>query len=173
MFATGLEPRKKSNNFQIARDWTSGPVDAFVTSEIKRTVNFLLAISKGLPVLSSDAITGIKDGPVNVMDRSLWLVDRVSEKKWGMKVEESVHKARVRKVLDGLTLWTHGKFPISSEEIKSLVVAMGGTWLSRAPAEVVGDMICISADTDGRKNARVVDLDWLLKVAITQEREHP
>ena len=117
--------------FKRVDSW-SNDVAGMVAASIKRTMNFVIAVSRGLAILDPLKLAGIK-GPIDVDDRGLWLKDGDGECKWGFNLEIAIEMARKKQVLAGYTVHALSKNSItmSADDLKAIVTAAGGTYVTR------------------------------------------
>ncbi|KAH9907397.1 BRCT domain-containing protein [Xylariomycetidae sp. FL2044] len=94
--------RKKLRDMGIAVVSDNQPCDYLVAPQIVRTVKFLQNLSRGATILSSTWIEECLDTK-QVPDPDMYVLkDKESEKKFGMKLENSVRRARQH---NGKLLW--------------------------------------------------------------------
>jgi hypothetical protein len=132
-------------------DSWSNDVSALVAPAIKRTVNFVIAVSRGIPILDPAKLHSVQ-GQLDVEDRELWLQDSEGESKWGFSLAEAIDQARKAPVLAGHTVhvFSKGSISIPLEELKAMVNAAGGTYSARLPSQegALDDLLVILGDND-------------------------
>ena len=175
-FTSGTEShvgRLGSLNFQVAKSW-EGQVDGLVAGSIKRTVNFLCAISRGLPILDVYKLKSC-DGPFDVEDRNLWLSDKEGEGRFGISLIDVIERARGKKILQGKQIFIFSKSAISMSisEIKFLVISMGGSVISRLPKDTE-NVFVIASESDEeilqkKGISEAYNQNFLLQTALTQK----
>ncbi|KAI5922848.1 BRCT domain-containing protein [Camillea tinctor] len=130
--------RKKLRELGIAVVLDGQPCDYLVAPQLVRTVKFLRNLSKGALVLSSTWIEDCLDTKQVPNPEDYILKDKENEKKFGLKLENSVRKARENK---GKLLWNIPIYCTSS--IKN------GTDSYQAIAEANGALFMVYAARSG------------------------
>ncbi len=165
-----------------------------------RTQKFLCALATGPTIVASSFIDqAVKQGKVPTIDDHL-LKDVENEKKFRLKLKDVVARARANKrnLLRRVPVYCTNEIPNGSGTYKSIVEANGGTFAlyrgrptikktspeeDDGPAEPVYLLTGHSPAeralwpkfeqmaTDGNMIPRIVDSEWLLDVAMSQQHK--
>jgi len=165
-----------------------------------RTKKFLCALASGPTVISTDYIDNcVKKGELSRTDNFL-LKDNAKEKEFGVKVKDVVARARANKrcLLRRVPIYCTQEIPNGAETYKAIVEANGGTFAiysgrptikkvnpedDEGPAEPVYLISGQRPDEkklwpkfaemaeEGNMIPRIVDPEWLLDVALSQQQK--
>ncbi len=165
-----------------------------------RTKKFLCALASGPTVISTDFIdTCVKKGELPKTDNFL-LKDNAKEKEFKLKLKDVVARAKANKrsLLRRVPIYCTREIPNGSDTYKAIVEANGGTFAiysgrptikkvnpedDEGPAEPVYLISGLRPDekklwpkfaemaTEGNMIPRIVDTEWLLDVALSQQQK--
>ncbi|XP_043534246.1 mediator of DNA damage checkpoint protein 1 isoform X2 [Chiloscyllium plagiosum] len=119
-----------------------------VTDRIRRTVKFLCAVARGIPVVTPDWL--VKSGKSNCfLSTSGFLVDDSDqEKKFNFKLAESLQKAKEQPLLQDYRVHvTSGVLPEPSQ-MESIIQCSGATVLPKMPRVYKAKTLVISCPDD-------------------------
>lgn len=164
-----------------------------------RTKKFLCALASGPAVISTDFIdTCVKKGELQEADEFL-LKDADKEKEFGVKLKDVVSRAKANKrsLLRRVPIYVTKDIPNGPDTYRAIVEANGGTFAvysgkptikkvnpeDDGPAEPVYLITgprpdekllwpkFIEMAKDGNMIPRIVDTEWLLDVALSQQQK--
>ncbi|XP_044585588.1 eisosome protein SEG2-like isoform X5 [Cotesia glomerata] len=116
----------------ISNDPMTGTI--LVTDKVRRTLKFLCAISRGIPIVSENWINAsIKSNKLIETDKYI-LHDSAAEAKFGFNLKQSLIKSKEKSLLHNLTfVVTSGVNQPSFNELKNMIQVAGGKALVRPP----------------------------------------
>jgi len=149
-----------------------------VMDKFKRTIKFLLAISKGVDVVSYDWVTNsIKESKLLPTAKYIYS-DKKAETQYKFKLSKTLEKARnqTEGLLEGHRVYLSNTIKPSLDEIKTLVESMGGTYIKTKPSELRYDTLIILEEDDEKNTKYFADMGYfsytteLLYSAILQQK---
>ncbi|XP_042160333.1 mediator of DNA damage checkpoint protein 1 [Oncorhynchus tshawytscha] len=105
-----------------------------VTDRVRRTVKFLCAVARGVPVVTTDWLDKCgKVGRFLPTDRYL-VKDREQENKFSFCLEESLRTASTQPLLQGYEVHVTGSVLPEPAQMKDIIVCSGARFLSTMPS---------------------------------------
>ncbi|XP_071469648.1 mediator of DNA damage checkpoint protein 1 isoform X2 [Marmota flaviventris] len=109
-----------------------------VTDRIRRTVKFLCALGKGIPILSLDWLHQSRKAGCFLPPDQYVVSDPEQEKNFGFNLRDALHRSRERRLLEGYEIHvTPGVQPPPSQ-MGEIISCCGGTVLSSMPRTYKG-----------------------------------
>ena len=124
-----------------------------VMNDFKRTIKFLLALSKGVDIVNYDWVTdSIKQKELLSVDEYIYK-DKAAEAKYRFNLASSLEDARNRitGLLEKYTVYISPSIKPSFEELKLLVLSLGGSITRARPMKYVDNLLII-LNEDDKKN---------------------
>lgn len=119
-----------------------------VTDRIRRTVKFLCALGRGIPILSLDWLyQSYKAGRFLPPDDYL-VMDPEHEKNFGFSLKESLSRAQERKLLEGYEIHVTPGVQPPPAEMGEIISCCGGTLLTSMPRAYKPQRVVITCSQD-------------------------
>ena len=150
-------------------------VDVLVTDKLRRTVKLLSTVGKGLPVVGPSWLTLSKNAGRLLDPWQHILSDKEAEDKFGIKLENALHKAVEKPLLEGYNIHITKNVKPVPDEMKAIIQSCGGKVLPRKPSAWPPNSVVISCQEDKaswnkmKGNVPIVAAEWLLSGVLTQE----
>lgn len=177
----------------------TAPCEYLAAPSIKRTIKFLRTLAKGPAIINSQFIDDCLEQGACLDPEDYVLVDKKGEDQFGIKLEQSVERARQNKgkLLWGVAIYCTTAIKSGPDSYRAVAEANGaifktynGRTTTIKPTKPEDDsqgpepVYLLTSNSkperdlwtkfekmarDGNMNPRVVSSDWLLKVAMTQQ----
>ncbi|XP_029598800.1 mediator of DNA damage checkpoint protein 1 isoform X2 [Salmo trutta] len=119
-----------------------------VTDRVRRTVKFLCAVARGVPVITTDWLDKCgKVGRFLPTDRYL-VKDREQENKFSFCLEESLRTASTQPLLQGYEVHVTRSVLPEPAQMKDIIVCSGARFLSTMPSTQKAQTLVISCGED-------------------------
>uniref|UniRef100_A0A8D2AWC5 Mediator of DNA damage checkpoint 1 n=1 Tax=Sciurus vulgaris TaxID=55149 RepID=A0A8D2AWC5_SCIVU len=147
-----------------------------VTDRIRRTVKFLCALGKGIPILSLDWLHQSRKAGCFLPPDQYVVTDPEQEKNFGFNLRDALHRARERRLLEGYEIHvTPGVQPPPSQ-MGEIISCCGGTVLSSMPRSYKPQRVVITCPQDyprcsipSRVGLPLLSPEFLLTGVLKQE----
>uniref|UniRef100_A0A1A8UB51 Mediator of DNA damage checkpoint protein 1 n=1 Tax=Nothobranchius furzeri TaxID=105023 RepID=A0A1A8UB51_NOTFU len=125
-------------------------MNCLVTDKVRRTVKFLCAVAKGVPVVTTDWLE--KSGKAgSFLPTDVFVVkDPEQEKKFSFCLQESLRTARSRRLLQGYEIHVTKSVKPEPVHMKDILSCSGATFLSKMPSSHKPQTVVISCEEDWR-----------------------
>lgn len=173
-----------------------GKIDVLVTHKVLRTPNFLAAVAAGVPILRPQWLEDVLEKGTQLGFDGYALCDRQWEQEIGTSLEDVLARAREAKPYGGLfrgrSVYCTENVPITYDTVSDIVHRNGGSCHPfkgregslESSNEATEQVFLVSVPRNkklwtkfnsiARKSGlkpQVVTMEWLLRVAILQDRE--
>ncbi|XP_046283584.1 mediator of DNA damage checkpoint protein 1 isoform X3 [Marmota monax] len=147
-----------------------------VTDRIRRTVKFLCALGKGIPILSLDWLHQSRKAGCFLPPDQYVVSDPEQEKNFGFSLRDALHRSRERRLLEGYEIHvTPGVQPPPSQ-MGEIISCCGGTVLSSMPRTYKPQRVVITCPQDfprcsipSRVGLPLLSPEFLLTGVLKQE----
>ncbi|XP_048203999.1 mediator of DNA damage checkpoint protein 1 isoform X2 [Perognathus longimembris pacificus] len=147
-----------------------------VTDRIRRTVKFLCALGKGIPILSLDWLyQSRKAGHFLPPDKYL-VTDPEQEKNFGFSLRDALSRARERRLLEGYEIHVTPGVQPPPPQMGEIISSCGGTILSNMPRLYKPQRVVITCPQDfprcsvpSRVGLPLLSSEFLLTGVLKQE----
>ncbi|XP_048661931.1 mediator of DNA damage checkpoint protein 1 isoform X6 [Marmota marmota marmota] len=147
-----------------------------VTDRIRRTVKFLCALGKGIPILSLDWLHQSRKAGCFLPPDQYVVSDPEQEKNFGFNLRDALHRSRERRLLEGYEIHvTPGVQPPPSQ-MGEIISCCGGTVLSSMPRTYKPQRVVITCPQDfprcsipSRVGLPLLSPEFLLTGVLKQE----
>nr|XP_056707931.1 mediator of DNA damage checkpoint protein 1 [Euleptes europaea] len=120
-----------------------------VTDRVCRTVKFLCALARGIPIVTLDWLEKSKRNSFFLSPKGFLVRDPEQEKNFGFRLAESLQKARQKGgLLQGYELHVTPNVKPEPEHMRDIIKCSGGTFLPRMPRAYKDKRIVISCPED-------------------------
>ncbi|XP_053156522.1 mediator of DNA damage checkpoint protein 1 isoform X2 [Hemicordylus capensis] len=120
-----------------------------VTDRVRRTVKFLCALARGIPIVTLDWLEKSRRNSSFLVPSSFLVHDPEQEKKFCFSLTESLQRARQEGgLLQGYEIHVTPNVQPEPEHMKDIVKCSGGTFLPRMPRAYKDKRIVISCPED-------------------------
>ncbi|KAL9910773.1 mutator 2 isoform 1-T1 [Glossina fuscipes fuscipes] len=111
--------------------WTvaNDPLDSelLIMDKGSRTYKFLLAMAKGIPIVTTEWIKKVNEGRTLISFKNDFFSDPVFERKHKFSVLKSLGMARSKKLFQGCRFFTTSKIRPQPEEVRNIIECAGGS----------------------------------------------
>ncbi|KAJ7985614.1 hypothetical protein DPEC_G00353900 [Dallia pectoralis] len=119
-----------------------------VTDKVRRTVKFLCAVARGVPIITTDWLDKCgKAGSFLSTDRFL-VKDRDQERKFSFCLEESLKAASTQQLLQGYQVHVTRSVQPEPAQMKDIITCSGARFLSKMPSVEKPHTVVISCVED-------------------------
>lgn len=127
--------------------------NVLVMDKFKRTIKFLLALNKGVDIVSYQWVTSCLDKNSALSPSDYIYSDKSAESKYQFKLAQSILKARKRTegLLTGLKVYIPNNIKPSFEELKDLIESADGTVQKTKPPQPKDDILIVLNEDDTDK----------------------
>ena len=102
--------------------------DLLITHKIARTERFLLAITKGIPIISLKWVEELSSSKQIPDPDQFPLIDKQAEANYAFHLKDAISLASKKQLFSGYSIYCVGKVEPDSKTIKRLVEAAGGSF---------------------------------------------
>ncbi|XP_066437692.1 mediator of DNA damage checkpoint protein 1 isoform X2 [Eleutherodactylus coqui] len=122
-----------------------------VTDRIRRTVKFLCALARGVPIITLDWIDKCKKSGCFLSPTGFLVNDEEQEKKFNFVLSESLQKARKQRVFEGYEIHVTANVKPEPEQMKDLIQCSGAVFLPKMPRSFKGKCVVVSCPEDAAR----------------------
>ncbi|XP_057555707.1 mediator of DNA damage checkpoint protein 1 isoform X4 [Hippopotamus amphibius kiboko] len=147
-----------------------------VTDRIRRTVKFLCALGRGIPILSLDWLHQSRKAGCFLPPDEYVVTDPEQEKNFGFSLREALSRARVRRLLEGYEIHVTPGVQPPPPQMGEIISCCGGTILPSMPRSFKPQRIVITCSQDFprcaipfRVGLPVLSPEFLLTGVLKQE----
>ncbi|KAM4641091.1 mediator of DNA damage checkpoint protein 1 [Discoglossus pictus] len=148
-----------------------------VTDRVRRTVKFLCALARGLPIVTLDWIDKCKKSGCFLSHTRFLVKDKEQEKNFKFVLSESLLKAKRRPLFEGYEIHVTPNVKPEPEHMKEIIQCSGATFLPKMPRTFKEKRIIVSCPEDLAKckvaqgSLPVTTAEFLLSGILRQEAE--
>ncbi|XP_066108809.1 mediator of DNA damage checkpoint protein 1 isoform X2 [Saccopteryx bilineata] len=147
-----------------------------VTDRIRRTVKFLCALGRGLPILSLDWLRQSRRAGCFLPPEEYVVSDPEQEKNFGFSLRDSLRRARERRLLEGYEVHVTPGVQPPPQQMAEIISCCGGTVLPSMPRSYQPRRVVITCPQDAprcatplRAGLPVLSPEFLLTGVLRQE----
>lgn len=147
-----------------------------VTDRIRRTVKFLCALGRGIPILSLDWLHQSRKAGCFLPPDEYVVTDPEQEKNFGFSLREALSRARERKLLEGYEIHVTPGVQPPPPQMGEIISCCGGTVLPSMPRSYKPQRVVITCSQDFprcsvpfRLGLPVLSPEFLLTGVLKQE----
>lgn len=147
-----------------------------VANRIRRTVKFMCAVARGIPVVTSEWLKQSGRNRYFLSPRSFLLGDREQEQKFNFSLRDSIHKAKEQRLLQDYRIHVTPGVQPDPSQMATILQCCGATVLPKMPRANKEKTLVISCPGDLSKckaalkaNIPVVGVEFALTGILQQE----
>lgn len=119
-----------------------------VTDRIRRTVKFLCALGRGIPILSLDWLHQSRKAGCFLPPDEYVVTDPEQEKNFGFSLREALRRARERRLLEGYEIHVTPGVQPPPPQMREIICCCGGTVLPSMPRSYKPQRVVITCPQD-------------------------
>ncbi|XP_063563166.1 mediator of DNA damage checkpoint protein 1 isoform X5 [Gorilla gorilla gorilla] len=119
-----------------------------VTDRIRRTVKFLCALGRGIPILSLDWLHQSRKAGFFLPPDEYVVTDPEQEKNFGFSLQDSLSRARERRLLEGYEIYVTPGVQPPPPQMGEIISCCGGTYLPSMPRSYKPQRVVITCPQD-------------------------
>ncbi|XP_058141483.1 mediator of DNA damage checkpoint protein 1 isoform X2 [Dasypus novemcinctus] len=124
-----------------------------VTDRVRRTVKFLCALGRGLPILSLDWLYQSRQAGCFLPPDAYVVADPEQERAFGFSLRDALSRARQRRLLEGYEVHVTPGVQPPPPQMGEIISCCGGTVLSSMPRSYKPQRVVITCSQDLRRCA--------------------
>ncbi|XP_002939513.3 mediator of DNA damage checkpoint protein 1 isoform X2 [Xenopus tropicalis] len=122
-----------------------------VTDRIRRTVKFLCALAKGIPIVTLDWLDKCKKSRCFLSPAQFLVNDKEQEKSFNFDLSESLQKAKKKLLFEGYEIHVTPNVKPEPEHMKDIIQCSGATFLPKMPKVYKDKCIIVSCKEDATR----------------------
>ncbi|XP_030784823.1 mediator of DNA damage checkpoint protein 1 isoform X4 [Rhinopithecus roxellana] len=119
-----------------------------VTDRIRRTVKFLCALGRGIPILSLDWLHQSGKAGCFLPPDEYVVTDPEQEKNFGFSLQDALSRARERRLLEGYEIYVTPGVQPPPPQMGEIITCCGGTYLPSMPRSYKPQRVVITCPQD-------------------------
>ncbi|KAG8448671.1 hypothetical protein GDO86_015664 [Hymenochirus boettgeri] len=119
-----------------------------VTDRVRRTVKFLCALAKGIPIVTLDWIDKCRRSECFLSPSQFLVKDKEQEKNFNFVLSESLQKAKKKPLFEGFAIHVTSNVKPEPEHMKDIIQCSGATFLPKIPKVHKEKCIIVSCQED-------------------------
>lgn len=119
-----------------------------VTDRIRRTVKFLCAVARGIPIVTLDWLEKCGKSKCFLSPSSFLVKDREQELNFNFRLSESLQKAQRQRLFEGYEIHVTPSVKPEPEYMKDIIQCSGATFLPKMPKEYKDKRVIVSCSQD-------------------------
>ncbi|XP_053330077.1 mediator of DNA damage checkpoint protein 1 [Spea bombifrons] len=146
-----------------------------VTDRVRRTVKFLCALARGVPIVTLDWLEKCKKSGCFLSPAGFLVNDKEQEKNFGFVLSESLQKAKRRALFEGYEIHVTENVKPEPENMKDIIRCAGATFLPKMPRTCKEKCVIVSCQEDASRwkaapsAAPVTSAEFILSGILRQE----
>ncbi|XP_076847339.1 mediator of DNA damage checkpoint protein 1 isoform X4 [Brachyhypopomus gauderio] len=147
-----------------------------VTDKVRRTVKFLCAVARGVPVVTPDWLAKSAKSGSFLSPNEYLVKDKEQEKKFNFSLQEALRVARQQPLLQGYEIHVTTSVRPEPPQMREIITCCGARYLPKMPSVPKAQMVVVSCEEDRALFERalglsvpVVSAEFLL-TGILQQR---
>ncbi|XP_040852752.1 mediator of DNA damage checkpoint protein 1 isoform X1 [Ochotona curzoniae] len=178
LFTGVLDPRGEQTVLALGGSLASSVAEAshLVTDRICRTVKFLCALGRGIPILSLDWLHQSRKAGCFLPPDEYVVTDPEQEKNYGFRLRDALSRARERRLLEGYEIHVTPGVQPPPPQMGEIISCCGGTVLPNMPRSYKPHRVVITCHQDFsrcsgplRLGLPVLSPEFLLTGVLKQE----
>ncbi|OCT67923.1 mediator of DNA damage checkpoint protein 1 isoform X2 [Xenopus laevis] len=122
-----------------------------VTDRIRRTVKFLCALARGIPIVTLDWLDKCKKSKCFLSPAQFLVKDKEQEKNFNFVLSESLQKAKKKPLFQGYEIHVTPNVKPEPEHMKDIIQCSGATFLAKMPKVYKEKYIIVSCKEDSSR----------------------
>ncbi|XP_063794100.1 mediator of DNA damage checkpoint protein 1 isoform X2 [Pseudophryne corroboree] len=146
-----------------------------VTDRVRRTVKFLCALARGIPIVTLDWIDKCKKSGCFLSPTGFLVNDKEQEKIFNFVLAKSLQKAKRKPLLEGYEIHITSNVKPEPEHMKDIIRCSGATFLPKMPRTFKEKCIIVSCPEDAARcksapsSVPVTTAEFILSGILRQE----
>ncbi|XP_040261760.1 mediator of DNA damage checkpoint protein 1 isoform X7 [Bufo bufo] len=146
-----------------------------VTDRVRRTVKFLCALARGIPIVTLDWIDKCKKSGCFLSPTGFLVNDKEQEKNFSFTLSESLQKAKRRPLLEGYEIHVTANVKPEPDHMKDIIRCSGATFLSKMPRSFKDKCVVVSCPEDAARcksvpaSVPITSAEFILSGILRQE----
>ncbi|XP_066539611.1 mediator of DNA damage checkpoint protein 1 [Hoplias malabaricus] len=148
-----------------------------VTDKVRRTVKFLCAVARGVPIVTQDWLIKCGKAGTFLSPNEFFVKDAEQEKKFNFKLQDSLRAASRQPLLQGYEIHVTPSVKPEPSQMKDIIACCGARFLPKMPSAQKGQMVVVvSCEEDQaqcnkalRLSIPVVSAEFLLTGILQQK----
>ncbi|XP_075042744.1 mediator of DNA damage checkpoint protein 1 [Mixophyes fleayi] len=146
-----------------------------VTDRVRRTVKFLCALARGIPIVTLDWIDKCKKSGCFLSPTGFLVNDKEQEKSFNFVLSESLQKAKRRPLFEGYEIHITANVKPEPENMKDIIRCSGATFLPKMPRTFKEKSVVVSCPEDAARcksvpsSVPVTTAEFILSGILRQE----
>ncbi|XP_061573122.1 mediator of DNA damage checkpoint protein 1 [Cololabis saira] len=153
-------------------------MNCLVTDKVRRTVKFLCAVAKGVPIVTTDWLEKSGKAGCFLSTHSFVVKDPEQETKFSFCLQESLKAANSQRLLQGYEIHVTKSVKPEPVHMKDIISSSGATFLPKMPTSQKPQTVVISCEEDLRlcgpalsASLPIVSAEFILTGILQQKRD--
>ncbi|XP_072250065.1 mediator of DNA damage checkpoint protein 1 [Leuresthes tenuis] len=125
-------------------------MNCLVTDKVRRTVKFLCAVAKGIPVVTTDWLEKSGKAGSFLSPSAFVVTDPEQEKKFSFRLQDSLRTASTQPLLQGYEIHVTKSVKPEPVHMRDIISSSGATFLPKMPSSHKPQTVVISCEEDWR-----------------------
>ncbi|KAM4580954.1 mediator of DNA damage checkpoint protein 1 isoform 2-T6 [Odontesthes bonariensis] len=125
-------------------------MNCLVTDKVRRTVKFLCAVAKGIPVVTTDWLEKSGKAGSFLSPNAFVVADPEQEQKFSFRLQESLRTASTQRLLQGYEIHVTKSVKPEPVHMRDIISSSGATFLPKMPSSHKPQTVVISCEEDWR-----------------------
>ncbi|XP_073497865.1 mediator of DNA damage checkpoint protein 1 isoform X2 [Phyllobates terribilis] len=146
-----------------------------VTDRVRRTVKFLCALARGIPIVTLDWIDKCKKSRCFLSPTGFLVKDKEQEKIFNFMLSQSLQKAKKRPLLEGYEIHVTANVKPEPDHMKDIIRCSGATFLPKLPRSFKEKCVIVSCPEDAARcksvpaSVPITSAEFILSGILRQE----
>lgn len=146
-----------------------------VTDRVRRTVKFLCALARGIPIVTLDWIEKCKKSGRFLSHAGFLVHDKEQEKNFSFMLSESLQKAKRRPLFEGYDIHVTANVKPEPDHMKDIIRCSGATFLPKMPRSFKEKCVVVSCPEDAARcksvpaSVPITSAEFILSGILRQE----
>ncbi|KAL7886574.1 hypothetical protein AOLI_G00042950 [Acnodon oligacanthus] len=125
-----------------------GDMSHLVTDKVRRTVKFLCAVARGVPIVTPDWLTKCGKAGTFLSPNEFLVKDAEQEKKFNFKLQDSLRAASHQPLLQGYEIHVTPSVKPEPVQMKDIIACCGARYLPKMPTAQKAQLVVVSCEED-------------------------
>uniref|UniRef100_A0A8C5QP14 Mediator of DNA damage checkpoint protein 1 n=1 Tax=Leptobrachium leishanense TaxID=445787 RepID=A0A8C5QP14_9ANUR len=145
-----------------------------VTDRVRRTVKFLCALARGVPIVTLDWIAKCKNNRYFLSPNGFLVSDKEQEKKFNFVLSKSLQQAKRKALFEGYEIHVTPNVKPEPEQMKDIIQCSGATFLPTMPKANKEKCVIVSCEEDAAQwkgvpsNVPITSVEFILSGILQQ-----
>ncbi|XP_063287444.1 mediator of DNA damage checkpoint protein 1 isoform X2 [Pelobates fuscus] len=146
-----------------------------VTDRVRRTVKFLCALARGIPIITLDWIEKCKKSGCFLSPDGFLVNDKEQEKNFNFVLSKSLQKAKRKALFEGYEIHVTANVKPDPEHMKDIIRCSGATFLPKLPRTYKEKCVIVSCQEDATRwrgvpsSVPITSAEFILSGILQQE----